>query len=228
MHLTPVAPDSDEPLDGLIIGGGADVDPALYGAPGQPRPKVTRRSRSLASNLFAIVFFPLLLVARRLLSVARAPDDDPGRDELEYSLLDKALQRDLPVLGICRGAQIVNVFCGGTLHADLAQFYVEVPEMRTLLPRKPVKLVPGSRLATVTGRTDLRVNAMHRQAVDELGDDIRVAGREPNGVVQAIEHGGRRFVIGVQWHPEYLPQEPAQRRIFTALVEAARQNDRGP
>lgn len=226
VRLTPVAPDSEEPLNGLILGGGADIEPSLYGATGEPRPKVTRRDQSLARNLFALVFFPLLLVVRRTLSVARAPAEDPGRDQLEYALLESALARDLPVLGVCRGAQLLNVYCGGTLHADLAQFYVEVPELRTLLPRKPVRLEPDSCLAAITGRTELRVNAMHRQAVDRLGDDIRIAGAEPNGVVQAIEHAGRRFVIGVQWHPEYLPQEAAQRAIFRALVDAAAQ--RGP
>ena len=73
VHLTPVTPASDEPLDGLVIGGGADVDPALYGATGTAQPKVTGRNQSFARNLFALAFFPMLLLARRVLSVARAP-----------------------------------------------------------------------------------------------------------------------------------------------------------
>ena len=136
-------------------------------------------------------------------------------------LLDDAVRRGLPVLGICRGQQLLNVYFGGSLHQDLATFYVEDPATRTILPRKRVTLEPGSRLAELLG-PDERVNALHRQGMNTLGERLRVAARDRNGIVQAIEHESLPFVVGVQWHPEYLPQVPSQRAIFSALVRQAR------
>lgn len=147
---------------------------------------------------------------------------DPARDELEQALLRDAERRGLPVLGICRGAQLMNVLAGGTLHRDLANFYREEPQPWTVLPRKRVEVEAGSRLAEVLGVSRPLVNSLHRQAVNDLGADLRVCARESNGVIQAIEHPERRFWLGVQWHPEFLPQETEQRRLFTKLVEAAR------
>ena len=87
---------------------------------------------------------------------------------------------------------------------------LEDPEVRTILPRKRVTLEEGTRLRRVLGGAPARVNALHRQAIHTLGDGLRVAARDRNGIVQAIEHEGLPFVVGVQWHPEYLPQLPGQ------------------
>ena len=93
---------------------------------------------------------------------------------------------------------------------------------RTILPRRRIRALPGTRLAAITGREEMRVNALHSQAVDALGSGLRVAARDGGGMIQAIERGAAPFALGVQWHPEHLFYHRAQRQIFAALVEAAR------
>ncbi|MFO7597619.1 MAG: gamma-glutamyl-gamma-aminobutyrate hydrolase family protein, partial [Desulfocurvibacter africanus] len=97
----------------------------------------------------------------------------------------------------------------------------EIPQVRTVFPRKEVLLEPDSRLASILGATSARVNALHDQAVKTLGSDLRVVAREPSGVVQAIEHTRRPLALGVQWHPEFMPQIASQQNIFRALVRQA-------
>jgi putative glutamine amidotransferase len=147
---------------------------------------------------------------------------DPARDALEFALLRKVLPWRLPVLGVCRGAQVINVALGGTLHADIYEIYEKAPVMRTVLPRKSVMLEKDSRVYSVLRCNPCRVNALHHQAVKVLGDGLRVVGRDTVGIVQAIETLGDEFLIGVQWHPELLPHLHSQQRLFGALIAAAR------
>jgi putative glutamine amidotransferase len=230
VRITPSQPRSLDGLHGLIIGGGADVDPQLYGEDPTPvLPHHKPPGESWPRFLLELLLFPLTWLLRKASGkYARAREGpagprrgDPARDALEMRLLDEAVRRGLPVLGICRGQQLLNVYFGGSLHQDLATFYVEVPATRTILPRKRVTLEPGSRLAALLG-PDERVNALHSQGVNTLGKGVCVAARDRNGIVQGIEHETLPFVIGVQWHPEYLPQSPSQRAIFAALVREAR------
>ena len=212
-------------LDGLIVGGGADVDPKLYGqellhivqAPRLDSP------RSLRKQWLDLLIFPIAWLARKASACCVTPGrDDAARDALEMRLIDIAVQRRLPILGICRGEQLINVYFGGSLHQHLKSLYVEDPEVRTILPRKRIIVEPGSRLARVLGKRPRRVNALHQQAIAKLGDGLIVAARDRNGIIQAIEHGSLPFVIGVQWHPEYMPQHKRQRAIFESLVATAR------
>lgn len=147
---------------------------------------------------------------------------DPERDRLELALLEKALAAGLPVLGICRGAQILNVHLGGTLHTDIHEIYQDAPKMRTVLPRKTVTLEADSHLAQVLHCNPCRVNALHHQSIDRLGSGLRVVGRDEAGVVQAVEAKGSVFLIGVQWHPELLVFSRSQQRLYRALIAAAR------
>lgn len=264
VRAAPARPRRETVFQGLIVSGGADVDPALYG---EERDRLLDEIRSAPSgpSLAARwLFFPLVLLVRRLLAVRRldrlarrlvrpakrfGPADgpasrtgfrplgglvgqqrgpDPARDALELSLIDRALADGRPVLGVCRGAQLLNVRFGGCLHQDLRLFYVETPRLRTILPRKNVRLAPDSRLAAIVGRETLVVNALHHQAVRSLGRGMRVSAWEESGVVQAVERVQEPFVIGVQWHPEFLPQDRAQRALFAALVAAARQAGGAP
>ncbi|MDX1671913.1 MAG: gamma-glutamyl-gamma-aminobutyrate hydrolase family protein [Balneolaceae bacterium] len=214
-------------LDGLILGGGADIDPERYDQhlmgselPRRPKPKGFRK---WMIRIFSLVFFPFIMLIRKLLST-KSRKLDKNRDRLEFRLLEEAMQRGIPILGICRGSQLINVQLGGDLHQEIIDYYTEVPRVNTIWPKKKVRVDPDSRLHRILGTDETWVNALHYQAVDELGEDLRVAAREESGVTQAIEHSSYPFLIGVQWHPEYLPQLSRQRNIFKALVEKAANN----
>ncbi|HYD98506.1 MAG TPA: gamma-glutamyl-gamma-aminobutyrate hydrolase family protein, partial [Alphaproteobacteria bacterium] len=127
-----------------------------------------------------------------------------------------------PVLGICRGSQMINVHRGDSLHTDIYKVYVEAPRLRTVLPKKPVLIDPDSRLFGILGERECRVNALHHQSVDRLGEGVRVAARDCYGIVQAIEVPAHSYMLGVQWHPEFLVADRGQQRLFHALVAACR------
>jgi len=173
-------------VDGLIIGGGDDISPELYGG--------------------------VLHLSARI---------DPARDALELRLAEEALARDMPVLGICRGAQMINVAAGGTLDQDAYASHSASPRHRTILPRKRVRPRPGSALARIAGPSEMTVNALHSQAVDRVGAGLQVAARDDGGMVQAVEATAARFALGVQWHPEHLFYARRQRTLFRALVGQA-------
>jgi len=146
---------------------------------------------------------------------------DPDRDQLELKLLRAALPAGLPVLGICRGSQMINVALGGSLHTDIHEVYETAPRMRTVLPKKTVSIVLGSRLDRILRCNPCRVNALHHQSVDRIGRGLKVVAQDENGIVQAIESESAPFLIGVQWHPELLVWKPPQQRLFSALAAAA-------
>lgn len=150
---------------------------------------------------------------------------DIERDHFEIDVLKRALTSSVPVLGICRGAQLINVVLGGTLHQDLRPLRRRTPNLNSAFPVKDAWLVPDSRLASWMGTQRTRVNSLHHQAVDQLAATLRIAGRDSDDFVQAIEDPRHRFLAGVQWHPEYLPYKRPQRALFTAFSEAVRVSD---
>jgi putative glutamine amidotransferase len=150
------------------------------------------------------------LYDRTLVASARI---DPARDRLERRLVLDAIARGLPVLGICRGAQMLNVAMGGTLHQDAYAVHAGSRKFNTVLPR--------NRLEELAGAGPMRVNALHAQAVDQLGEGLRVSARDEGGMVQAIERVEEPFALGVQWHPEHLFLAGRQRAIFAGLALAA-------
>ncbi len=172
-------------LDGLILGGGDDIEAALYEGDAVAQVRV-----------------------------------DPERDALERELVDLAWARGLPVLGICRGAQMINVARGGTLHGEVRAAYPEARHRRLVLRRKRVAVRADSRLGALLGVSHCRVNALHHQAVDRTGEGLRVVAEDRHGMVQALEASDGRFVLGVQWHPEFQLLAPEQQRLFRGLVEA--------
>jgi putative glutamine amidotransferase len=206
-------------LDGLIIGGGADVtEPVGTGElDDTPPPEHVRWPRRVLDLLLA----PLVLSVRWLGAV-RHHGVDQARDALEARLIEHAERHGLPVLGICRGAQLMNLVAGGTLLRDVNSLYEERPRLYTVLPRREVEVAQDSRLHVIVGRANLLVNSLHYHAVDAPGPGLRVVAREPSGVPQAIEGSARPFWIGVQWHPEYLPQQEAHQQLFAELAREAR------
>lgn len=220
MRITPSRPLRDRPLRGLVIGGGSDVDPLHYGE--EPLP-VNDDDDARDSALDWLVALPLA-AARLVFARHSSGDYDPERDRMEQTLIRAALYGGLPMLGICRGAQLLNVTLGGSLHQRIDHFYAEgTSNVRSVLPRKTVNVCADSRLAALVGAGRQRVNALHGQSINALGDGVRVVALEANGVVQAVERTEGPLVLGVQWHPEYLPQLPAQQALFRALVTAARE-----
>lgn len=177
--------DLDE-IDGVIIGGGDDISPELYGA---------------ELRLEALM--------------------DPARDRFEQTVLRRAFHANLPILGICRGAQMLNIVLGGTLDQNAyatygSRFY------KTILPRKTVHIAPDTRLGRLCGATPMKVNALHTQAVKDLGKGLVIAAKDDGNMVQAIERTEDPFALGTQWHPEHLFFAQRQRRLFQGIVEAAR------
>lgn len=142
---------------------------------------------------------------------------DPARDELEIRWIKWALEREIPMLGICRGAQLINVVLGGTLHQDIRPLRKHTRNRPGLLPTKRVDLDADSLISTLSRSTTLRVNSLHSQAIDQIGTNLRVVGRDLDGIVQAVQATNERPVIGVQWHPEYLFYLPAQLALFRWL-----------
>ena len=208
---------ADIRFDGLVVSGGSDISPEHYG---QEVLALARgdRHRTLSQRILDV----LLLLLRLLFSIKlRQAVRDPARDKLEKSLIRRALDDNAPILGICRGEQMLNVTLGGNLHQDTREFYTETPDVQSIRPVKDVLVEDGSRLREILGTGDIRVNSLHSQAVDRLGDGLVVCARDRNGIVQAIEHEERAFVIGVQWHPEYLPRSGVHQRLFLGLVEEA-------
>ncbi|MFG1814660.1 gamma-glutamyl-gamma-aminobutyrate hydrolase family protein [Kribbella sp. NPDC049174] len=172
-------------LDGLIIAGGCDVDPATYDAAPHPETVDTRS----------------------------------GRDEHEKILIRAALDRDLPLLAICRGLQMLNVTLGGTLQQHLPDVVAHDGHRPSpaIFGTTEVKVEPGTLTARLFGdRTSVR--CYHHQALDVVAPTLAVTARAGDGTVEAAEVDGHDFAIGVQWHPE---ENPDDLRLFTALTEAA-------
>ncbi len=151
------------------------------------------------------------------------PRYDQERDAFESRMIEIALQRRLPLLGICRGAQLLNVRLGGSLFQELKSRRSKTSNRWTVLPLKTLLLEPGTRLKTLLDCASCRINSLHNQGMDRLGEGLRVSGRDLDGIVQGLEDPDRPFLVGVQWHPEFLFWQRRQMRLFRELVEVARQ-----
>lgn len=176
---------SGQALDGLIIGGGDDIDPEHYGG-----------------------------------KTSQQDEFDPERDTLEIRWIQWALQNKVPLLGICRGSQLINVVLGGNLHEDITALRQRTYNRPGLLPTKQVFVDTDSHLFTLCGKAKLRVNSLHHQAIKDVGDGLRVVGRDLDQFTQAIESNQQKPIYGVQWHPEYLFYLPSQFKLFRWLVQS--------
>lgn len=187
-------------LDAVFLPGGADIDPATYGA--DPHPLCDRTDRE--------------------------------RDRVEVSLAKWALEEDKPVLGVCRGMQLINVAAGGSLYQDLAE---EFPGSikhdyfpfsgegyaRDYLAHD-VSVAAGSRLAHFVGAGPLRVNSMHHQGIKDLGQGLHATAEAPDGLIEALEGSDDQYLVAVQWHPEALTDHDERaRNLFADFIEAGAQ-----
>jgi gamma-glutamyl-gamma-aminobutyrate hydrolase PuuD len=182
-------------IDGLLLTGGGDVDPVLYGE------------------------------ARH----ATVQDAEPGRDEFELDLARRAMDADLPMLAICRGAQVLNVAAGGTLVQDIPSA-VETTLPHSLQPPEQVahdvRVAAGSQLERALGPAVgasrlCRVNSRHHQSVGRLGESLVASATAPDGVIEAIERPQATFCLGVQWHPENFWKSGEFRGLFDSFIAAA-------
>ncbi|MBP7691372.1 MAG: gamma-glutamyl-gamma-aminobutyrate hydrolase family protein [Anaerolineales bacterium] len=151
---------------------------------------------------------------------------DPERDRTEIDLAHWAAEAGTPALGICRGAQVINVAFGGTLYRDIAEHpgalkHTYRAETEAALLSHAVQVEEESLLARVLGQPLVHVNSLHHQALRQVAPALRVAARAADGLVEAVELPEHRFMLAVQWHPECLPAAPEQRRLFEAFVAAA-------
>ncbi len=151
-----------------------------------------------------------------------ADEPNDARDALEMGLLKEALEKDVPVLAICRGMQLFNVAAGGTLNQHIGEHSVHQRyDLEKKLPVHTVNVEPGSRLGEIVGAGAVAVNSRHHQAVENVGAGLTVSARAEDGVIEGIELPGKRFAVAVQWHPEdQAAADPIQAKLFTAFAEA--------
>ncbi len=156
----------------------------------------------------------------------RIDEVDPLRDAVEMNLIHAVTSDGKPFLGICRGAQAVNVALGGTLYTHIpdqlpgALDHAYPGNMRTVLAHE-VKIEEGTRIAAILGEPILKVNSLHHQGLKDIAPSLRVTGHAPDGLVEAIELPEHPFGIAVQWHPEWLTDQQSTRNLFMKFVEAS-------
>ena len=146
---------------------------------------------------------------------------DPRRDDTDFHLLSDAEALGLPVLGVCRGAQLINIFRGGSLCQNVTPLRKHTRHRPLLLPLQTVRLVQGSRLIEVMKEPVVGANRIHSQSIRKLGRHLRVVAMDKDHFVQAIENTTGQWLMGLQWHPEYLLYHGGHRRIFRHFIQAA-------
>jgi putative glutamine amidotransferase len=181
-------------FDGVVLGGGGDVDPTRYGQAARPD-----------ANL----------------------EVDAERDATDFALFERAWEEETPVLGICRGLQVVNVALGGTLVQDIpsdrpSDVRHEAPSSEKTRRDHSVRIAAGSRMHTIAGASELPVNSRHHQAIDAAAGTLAVTATSPDGLAEAVEGRDGRWILAVQWHPENLVGDGASERLFAEFVAAAR------
>lgn len=183
-----------ESFDGFLFSGGGDVDPVYYGG------KVAPNSYGFSEE----------------------------RDRFEFGLIPLILRKDKPLLGICRGTQVLNVALGGTLFGDIA---TELPEAskHDWYPSYArdkrvhrVKVLPETKLFELLGQEQVLTNSLHHQAIKLVGSGLVINARAEDGVFEGVEMPGKRFVVGVQWHPEHFQDDPGMLNLFEGLISAVK------
>jgi putative glutamine amidotransferase len=181
-------------FDGVVLGGGCDVDPDRYGQTLRPEARV---------------------------------EVDAGRDTTDFALFDLAWKEEMPVLGICRGIQVVNIALGGTLLQDIptdrpSEVVHGAPRTEKTRRDHSVSVEAGTRLRAIAGADSIAVNSRHHQAIDAPAPDLAVTAVSPDGLIEAVEGRDGRWLVAVQWHPENLAGDEPSERLFAEFVRAVR------
>ncbi|HSN94438.1 MAG TPA: gamma-glutamyl-gamma-aminobutyrate hydrolase family protein [Anaerolineaceae bacterium] len=183
--------------DGFLLCGGGDVEPSRYGTA----------------------------------SCGRLSGVDQPRDQFEIDLIQALMPANKPMLAICRGVQVLNVALGGTLICDIATDLPRAakhdyfPGYKRDLVVHEVDIQPKTLLAKALGATKTGTNSIHHQALDKLGEGLLVSARAADGLIEGVEMPSKHFVLGVQWHPECMPESPQMRQLFGAFIAACRGMD---
>ena len=179
-------------LDGILFTGGGDVSLEYFNGPPHPR----------------------------------IGEVDNGRDSTEITLMRVAVNDGKPILGICRGAQVMNVALGGTLYTHIpdqlkgALDHDYPGDLRRVLVH-PINVDETTRSAEIFGETLLNVNSLHHQGLKDIAPSLRVAGHAPDGLVEVVEIPDHPYAVAVQWHPEWLTDQPSMQRLFKSFVDAS-------
>ncbi len=173
-------------LDGLILSGGNDIDPTLYGAHKD----------------------------------AHNTELDKKRDTFELEMIDKAYKEELPILGICRGAQLINIYFEGNLYAKILDLDEYIIHQNSIFPIKEAKIKKNSSLHKTVKEDKIVINSIHNQAINKVGKDLDVSSTHES-IIESIEKKDYPFLLALQWHPEYLIYLKEHRKIFEKFVKAA-------
>lgn len=181
-----------EVLDGLILSGGGDIDPEVYGGEHHPTVRYVCQER----------------------------------DQFELTLTQAALASDIPILGICRGMQILNVVCGGELYPHVPDHFSEIehysrPDQKPI--RHQVQVIGGTRLESITQVSTLSVLSWHHQAIRSVPQAWKQAAFSEDELIEAMEHRDHPWAVAVQWHPEFSVDEPGHRRLFEGFLTAVKE-----
>jgi putative glutamine amidotransferase len=180
-------------IDGFLFTGGGDVNPSAYG-------------KDMHTSIRGV---------------------DDARDELEFGLVKHIIAKKKPLLGICRGFQLTNIALGGSLYTHLADQYpgalshARYPGLPRNLIAHTVDVESGSRVGEILGTTSIGVNSLHHQGIDRLGEGLKPVAHAPDHLIEGWELEDHPFAIGVQWHPEAMPESHQMLSLFKALVNAA-------
>ena len=174
-----------EKIDGLILSGGNDINPTLYGEDKD------------AHNT------PL----------------DKKRDAFELKMIDKAYKSKIPILGICRGAQLINIYFNGTLYPKILDLDEYIVHQNSIFPIKSAFIKKISDLFSILKKKELVINSIHNQAINEVGEDLKISACHDK-IIEAVEKQDYPFLLGVQWHPEYLIYLKEHRLIFKSFIQS--------
>ena len=213
LYMTAERYRTDLSFDAVILSGGSDIGDNLAGTTDIPAAKRTLREKLLDGLRYPTSIF--------FLSNNSKKDVDHDRNVFEIKVLDEALKNARPVLGICRGTQLLNCRLGGNLKKSIFPYYRDKPLPVGMTPCKSVRFETSSLLAEIMTTAATRVNALHHQVIDTVAQPFTPVAYEKTGLIQAIE-APQLSIVAVQWHPEYLVYQKKQRRLFQWLVNRGR------